>query len=141
MTDALDALDAWLRRMGVAHPVITPAARNACCLALLLLAAGCVAWPQARWPFWLGVGAVMAVWLLGGWARFFLRRPLGAFSTALIRVVLLRFGLHLIVPAAALWFVIVECAASPVALLAGLTLGLFVALATFAAVSRREERR
>lgn len=136
-----DSLDAGLRRLGLDHPVITPTLRNACCVALLLLAAGSVVWPHARWPFWFGAGTAMSAWLLGGWARFFLRRPLGDFSTALLRVVFLRFGAHLVVPAAVLYFAIVECAASPVALLAGLTLGLFVALATFAAVSRREERR
>lgn len=136
-----DSLDAGLRRLGLDHPAITPALRNACCVTLLLLTAGSVAWPYAGWPFWLGAGAAMSVWLLGGWARFFLKNPLGDFSMALLRVVLLRFGAHLVVPAAMVYFAIVECAASPVALLAGLTLGLFVALATFAAVSRREERR
>ena len=120
--------DAWLRRRGIAHPVI-------------LLAAGAAAWRWEPWILWAGVGAAIPVWIFWGLARFFLRRPLGEYSTAFLRVVLLRFVARMLVLAVAVYVILVECAASPFALVGGLTAGFAVALVTFAAASRRATRR
>lgn len=133
--------DAWLRRRGIAHPVIMPVIRNGLLTAAFLLAAGAAAWRWEPWILWAGVGAAMPVWIFWGLARFFLRRPLGEYSTAFLRVVLLRFVARMLVLAVAVYVILVECAASPFALVGGLTAGFAVALVTFAAASRRATRR
>lgn len=133
--------DAWLQRRGIAHPVITPVVRNVLLSALLLLAVGAAAWNWRSWPLWTGVGAAMSAWIFWGLARFFLRRPLGEYSTAFLRVVLLRFGARMLVLAVAVYVTLVECAAPPFALVGGLTAGFAVALATFALASRPATRR
>lgn len=133
--------DAWLRRRGIAHPVMTPVVRNVLLTAAFLLAAGAVAWGWRAWPLWAGVGAAIPAWIFWGLARFFLRRPLGEYSTAFLRVVLLRFVARMLVLAVAVYVILVECAASPFALVGGLTVGFAVALATFAAASRQVTRR
>ena len=93
--------DVWLRRRGIAHPIITPVVRNVLLTALLLLAIGSAAWVWRSWPLWTGVGAAMSAWIFWGLARFFLRRPLGEYSTAFLRVVLVRFGARMLVLAVA----------------------------------------
>ena len=110
-------------------------------LTLLLLAIGAAAWVWRSWPLWTGVGAAMSAWIFWGLARFFLRRPLGEYSTAFLRVVLVRFGARMLVLAVAVYAALVECAAPPFALVGGLTAGFAVALATFAAASRQATRR
>ncbi len=132
--------DVWLRRRGIAHPVITPVVRNVLLFALLLLAAGAAAWNWNVWPLWAGVGTAMSAWIFWGLARFFLRRPLGEYSTAVLRMVLLRFGARMLVLAAIVYAALVECAAPPFALVGGLTAGFAVALATFATASRPQRR-
>lgn len=132
--------DVWLRRCGIAHAVITPVVRNVLLLALVMLLLGAAAWHWHTWPLWIGAGAAMSAWIFWGLARFFLRRPLGEYSTAFLRVVLLRFGARMLVLAVAVYVALVECAAPPFALVGGLTAGFAVALVTFATASRQATR-
>lgn len=132
--------DAWLCRRGIAHPVITPVVRNSLLLTLVLLAGGLALWVWSPLLFWAGTGSAMATWIFWGLARFFLRRPLGEYSSAFLRVVLLRFGARMLLLALAAYLALVEFAASPFALVGGLTLGLVVALITFTVASRQETR-
>ena len=86
------SLDAWLWRRGIGHPVIRPLVRNELLLTALFLLGGGAAFSATPWFFWFGVGLGIMTLTFWSLARFFLRAGLGEYSTAFLRVVLLRWG-------------------------------------------------
>ena len=93
----LKDIDNWLWRRGISHPVILPLVRNLILFTGICLGMGGVGYAHMPGLFWFGVGAAMITWTFWGLARFFLRQPLGEYSTAFLRVVLLRWGVRLAV--------------------------------------------
>ena len=91
--------------------------------------------------FWLGVGAAMITWTFWGLARFFLRQPLGEYSTAFLRVVLWRWGDRLAVLAVVTYVALAVCGAPLTALLGGLAAATALALITYAWASRAAGKR
>ena len=83
----LKDIDNWLWRRGISHPVILPLVRNLILFTGICLGMGGVGYAHMPGLFWFGVGAAMITWTFWGLARFFLRQPLGEYSTAFLRVV------------------------------------------------------
>ncbi len=130
------SLDAWLWRRGISHPVIRPLVRNELLLTALFLLGGGIAFAATPWFFWFGVGLGIMTLTFWSLARFFLRAGLGEYSTAFLRVVLLRWGGRLLLLAGLLYLALVVWKAPVTAILGGLTAGAVTALLTFAVVSR-----
>lgn len=127
-----EPLDGFLWHKDISHPIIRPLLRNEiiACASCLLAGAACYAvWPEI---FWFGAGILCMAWIFWSWARFFLRLPLGNYSAAFLRAVLLRFGLRLLLLALLLYFALAVCSAPAGAILAGLAAGGVLALASYA---------
>ena len=69
-----------------------------------------------------------------------LRAGLGEYSTAFLRVVLLRWGGRLLLLGGLLYWALIVCKAPVTAILGGLTAGAATALITFAVASRNARR-
>ena len=130
-------LDAWLWRHGIGHPVIRPLVRNQILLAGLSLLAGVLLLPRTDWMLWFGVGATVMALTFWSLARFFLRRGLGEYSSALLWLVLLRWLARLALLTALLYLGLVVYRAPAGAILGGVTAGAVTALCSFALASRR----
>lgn len=129
------ALDGWLWRRGLEHPVIRNVVRNEILLAAVFLIAGALAFRLTSWLFWFGAGATVMAWTFWGLARFFLRRPLGDFSSAFMRVVIMRWLGRLLVTAAFLYAALIVCAAPVLAIAGGLVCASLCALVSYAAAA------
>lgn len=134
------SLDAWLWRRGIGHPVIRPLVRNELLLTALFLLGGGAAFSATPWFFWFGVGLGIMTLTFWSLARFFLRAGLGEYSTAFLRVVLLRWSGRLLLLAGLLYWALIVCKAPVTAILGGLTAGAATALITFAVASRNARR-
>ena len=137
MTNRLaHAVDAWLWRQGLGHPVIMPVIRNELLLAGGLLLLGVAASFFTTWPFWFAFGlAIMAVTVYS-LSRFFLKTRLDAFSGALLMQVLFRWLGRLLVISVLVYLALVEWRAPVTALAGGVAGATIVALVTFAVKSR-----
>ncbi|MDR1777022.1 MAG: hypothetical protein LBR31_04245 [Desulfovibrio sp.] len=122
--------DARLWRRGLWHPFIGPLLRNLALLSLFCLAAGAACFAFTPWLFWFGVGVSLMALIFFGLARFFLRSGLGDYSSAFLRVVLLRWGGRLLALAGLLYVALIVCKAPPAAILGGFTVGAAAALLT-----------
>ena len=136
----IHSLDAWLWRRGIDHPAIRVLLRNEILLAVVSLVAGGLAFTVTPWFFWFGVGLTIMAWTFWGLARFFLRRGLGDYSTAFLRIVLVRWLGRLIVVGGILYISLIECHAPVFALVGGMVSGGFFALASFALAARAIRR-
>jgi hypothetical protein len=121
------------------HPTIGPLLRNMLLLSLLCLAAGGAIFVLTSWLFWFAVGICLMALIFFGLTRFFLRSGLGDYSTALLRIVLLRWGGRLLVMTGLLYLALIVCKAPPDAILGGFTAGAATALLTYATVARGRE--
>jgi hypothetical protein len=121
------------------HPTIGPLLRNMLLLAMLCLAAGGAIFVLTSWLFWFGVGICCMALIFFELTRFFLRSGLGDYSTAFLRIVLLRWGGRLLVLAGLLYLALIVCKAPPDAILGGFSAGIATALLTYAAVARGQE--
>ena len=137
----LKDIDNWLWRRGISHPVILPLVRNLILFTGICLGMGGVGYAHMPGLFWFGVGAAMITWTFCGLARFFLRQPLGEYSTAFLRVVLLRWGGRLAVLAVVTYVALAVCGAPLTALLGGLAAATALALITYAWASRAAGKR
>ena len=137
MTNRLaHAVDAWLWRQGLGHPVIMPVIRNELLLAGCLLPLGAAVSFFTTWPFWFAFGlAIMAVTVYS-LSRFFLKTRLDAFSGALLMQVLFRWLGRLLVISVLVYLALVEWRAPVTALAGGVAGATIVALVTFAVKSR-----
>ena len=134
----MHGLDAILWRRGLWHPAIGPLLRNMVLLSLLCLAGGSALLPLTPWLFWFGVGMCLMALIFFGLARFFLRSGLGDYSTAFLRIVLLRWSSRLVILAGLLYVALIVCKAPPSAILGGFTAGAVTALLTYATVTRSQ---
>jgi hypothetical protein len=121
------------------HPTVGPLLRNMLLLSLLCLAAGGAVFALTSWLFWFAVGMCLMALIFFGLSRFFLRSGLGDYSTAFLRIVLLRWGGRLLVLAGLLYLALVVCKAPPDAILGGFTAGAVTALLTYATAARGQE--
>ena len=137
----LKDIDNWLWRRGISHPVILPLVRNLILFTGICLGMGGVGYAHMPGLFWFGVGAAMITWTFWGLARFFSRQPLGEYSTAFLRVVLLRWGGRLAVLAVVTYVALAVCGAPLTALLGGLAAATALALITYAWASRAAGKR
>ena len=137
----LKDIDNWLWRRGISHPVILPLVRNLILFTGICLGMGGVGYAHMPGLFWFGVGAAMITWTFWGLARFFLFLPLGEYSTAFLRVVLLRWGGRLAVLAVVTYVALAVCGAPLTALLGGLAAATALALITYAWASRAAGKR
>lgn len=130
------AVDAWLWRKGLGHPVIMPIIRNELLLSCFLLVLGGAVFFLSSWPFWFAFGlAIMAVTVYS-LSSFFLKAPLDAYSNALLMRVLLRWLGRLLTISVLVYLALIECQAPPTALAGGVAGATLVALVTFAVKSR-----
>ena len=116
----LKDIDNWLWRRGISHPVILPLVRNLILFTGICLGMGGVGYAHMPGLFWFGVGAAMITWTFWGLARFFLRQPLGEYST---------------------YVALAVCGAPLTALLGGLAAATALALITYAWASRAAGKR
>ena len=130
-------LDAWLWRRGIGHPIIRPLVRNEILLAGFSLLAGVLLLGLTDWLFWFGTGAAVMALTFWSLARFFLRRGLGEYNSALLWLVLLRWLARLALLAGLLWLALVEYRAPAGAILGGVTAGAITALGSFALATRK----
>lgn len=131
-----EPLDGYLWHKDITHHIVRAALRNeilACGAALLL---GAVFYVVSPWIFWFGIGILCMTWIFWSWAKFFSRLPLGNYSAAFFRAVLLRFGARLIIIAFFLYFALALCSAPVSAILAGLAAGSILVLASYALALR-----
>lgn len=125
-------LDGFLWRKNITHHLIRPLLRN------LILAAGAAVLAggalYAVYPslFWAAMGLCCMAWIFWSWARLFLRAPLPSRGGVLLPAVLAGFGLRLVLIAALLYIALAVFNASPIAVIAGMTAGVFLALASCA---------
>lgn len=131
-------LDAWLWRQGISHQVIRPLLRNVVLLSGFFLLGGALSWFLTDWFFWFGAGVGIMALTLWSLSRFFLRRGLGIYSSALLWVVLLRWLGRLIALSVILYVALVVCRAPVSAILGGLTAGTVTALVSFVLAMRKK---
>lgn len=124
-------LEALLWRQGISHPVILPLLRNEFCAVIAVLLCGIALLPWTLWPLSFGLGLLCMAWILWAWARFFFRVPLGEYSSAFLRAVLLNWLVRLMIVAILLYCALAIFKISALALLAGLASGLGLALLSF----------
>jgi hypothetical protein len=136
----IHSLDAWLWRRGIDHPAVRVMVRNEFLLTAFVLLAGALLFTVTPWVLWFGVGLAIMAWTFWGLARFFLRRGLGDYSTAFLRIVLVRWLGRLIVVGGILYISLIECHAPVFALVGGMVSGGFFALASFALAARAIRR-
>ena len=103
--------------------------------ALLALAAGAALLPVTPLIWWFGVGLAAMSWIFWGWARFF-SRPGGSLGSGALMGALLRWAMRMLVFALALFWAL-RAGASPLALAAGVAVGLGVGLVSYAASARK----
>ena len=136
MRQCIHKLETLLWRQGISHPVILPLLRNEICVASFALLCSFVFLPFSSWPLSFGLGLFCMAWILWSWARFFFRVPIGEYSLAFLRAVLLRWLVRLLILAILLYYALIEFKASPGALLAGLASGVALALLSFSWYAR-----
>ena len=125
-------LDGWIRGRGITHPLIVPILRNQLLILLVLFFAASAFATESLMGVWFCAGFAIITFVLYSWAQFFSKVNLGTYSNAFLRVVLLRFTLRLLVLAFAIYGLIVLAHASPMLLLAGVAVGTFAPLLTWA---------
>jgi hypothetical protein len=137
----IHSLDAWLWRRGIDHPAIRVLLRNEILLTAVFLAGGGLAFAVTAWFFWFGVGLAIMAWTFWGLSRFFLRRGLGDYSTAFLRIVIVRWVGRLAIIGALLYWALIVCKAPVFALVGGMAAAGACALASFALATRGPRNR
>ncbi|MBO4300657.1 MAG: hypothetical protein J5861_03545 [Desulfovibrio sp.] len=132
----IHSLDAWLWRQGIDHPVIRLVLRNEMLFSTLFLVTGVALFAFTSWIFWFGAGAFLLVWTLWALARFFLHRELGDFSSAFLRVVIVRWLARFLIMGVLLYVAIVIFHAPAMALAGGLAAAGLCAVGSYAQAAR-----
>ena len=136
----IHSLDAWLWRRGIDHPAVRVMVRNEILLTVLVLLLGAALFAVAPWVLWFGVGLAIMAWTFWGLARFFLRRGLGDYSTAFLRIVLIRWVGRLVLVGGILYVSLIIYQAPVFALVGGMLAGGMCALVSFALAARAIRR-
>lgn len=129
------ALDAWLWRRGIREAAIRALLCRVAAATLLALAAGTALLAVTPLLFWFGAGLLAMTWIFWGWARFF-SRPGGGLGPGALMGALLRWAVRMLVFALGLFWAL-RAGASPVALAAGVAVGLSVGLVSYASSARK----
>ena len=129
------ALDAWLWRRGIREAAIRALLCRVAVTALLALAAGAALLAVTPLLFWFGAGLLAMTWIFWGWARFF-SQPGGGLGPGALMGALLRWAVRMLVFALGLFWAL-RAGASPVALAAGVAVGLGVGLVSYASSARK----
>ena len=119
----IHSLDAWLWRRGLDHPAVRVMVRNEILIAAAVLLAGVLTFTVLPWIFWFGVGLAIMAWTFWGLARFFLRRGLGDYSTAFLRIVIIRWLGRLVLVGGILYISLIVYQAPVFALVGGMLAG------------------
>lgn len=136
----IHSLDAWLWRRGIGHPAIRALLRNEILLAAVFLLGGGLAFIATTWIFWFGTGLAIMAWTFWGLARFFLRQGIGDYSTAFLRLVLVRWVGRLVIIGVLLYVALVICKAPVFAIVGGMAAAGACALASYALALRGVKR-
>ena len=136
----IHSLDAWLWRRGIDHPAVRVMVRNELLLTAFVLLLGGALYTVEPWVLWFGVGLAIMAWTFWGLARFFLRRGLGDYSTAFLRIVLIRWLGRLVLVGGILYISLIICQAPVFALVGGMLAGGMCALVSFALAARAIRR-
>ena len=136
----IHSLDAWLWRRGIDHPAVRVMLRNEFLLTAFVLLAGALLFTVTPWVLWFGVGLAIMAWTFWGLARFFLRRGLGDYSTAFLRIVLVRWVGRLVLVGAVLYVSLIIYKAPVFALVGGMVAAGACALASYALAARSPRR-
>lgn len=134
----ITTLDAWLWRHGIDHPSLRVVIRNEILFAALILCAGMLLYAVTVWLFWFGLGAACMAWTLWSLSRFFLRHPLGTYSSALLRVVIVRWLGRLIVLGLLFYVALAHGKAPALALAGGIAASGLCAIASYAQAQRHD---
>lgn len=126
-----EPLDGYLWHRDITHHLIRPILRNQILASGAFLLAGAMLYAAFPWLFWFGSGLLAMTWIFWSWAKFFLKADLDAYSAAFLRAILLRFTLRLIIFAILLYGALAWAQAPGGAIVAGITAGAFLALASF----------
>ena len=137
----IHSLDAWLWRRGIDHPAIRVLLRNEILFAACSLLIGGLAFAATPWFFWFGVGLTIMARTFWGLARFFLRKGLGDYSTAFLRIVLVRWMGRLVIIGALLYVSLIVYQAPVFAIVGGMAAAGACALASYALAARGPRRR
>lgn len=129
------ALDAWLWRRGIREAAIRALLCRVAVAALVALAAGAALAAVTSLLLWFAVGLLAMTWIFWGWARFF-SRPGGGLGPGALMGALLRWAVRMLVFALGLYGAL-RVGASPMALAAGVAVGLGVGLVSYAASARK----
>lgn len=89
---------------------------------LFLFCTGLLSAYFIAWPFWLGVGALLSAWNFYSLASFVQQRFMPNHPGQFIAFQLIRSNLRLFITGIIVYISLVECGASPFALVAGLSL-------------------
>lgn len=115
--------------------------RNEILLAACSLLIGGLAFTATPWFFWFGVGLTIMAWTFWGLARFFLRKGLGDYSTAFLRIVLVRWMGRLVIIGALLYVSLIVYQAPVFAIVGGMAASGACALASYALAARGPRSR
>ncbi|MBQ9452336.1 MAG: hypothetical protein IJU65_03460 [Desulfovibrio sp.] len=127
----IHGLDAWLWKQGIHHPAIRVVLRNEILFAAVFLLTGALLYAITAWVFWFGVGVSFMVWTFWGLARFFLRHSLGIYSSAFLRIVIVRWLVRFVIMGALLYVALAICKAPVFAIAGGLLAGGMCALLSY----------
>lgn len=125
-------LDDLIRRRGISHPVIVPVLRNQILILLFVFFASTAFASECMAGIWFSAGFAMMTWILYSWASFFSHLRFDSFASAFLGAFVLRFLLRLLLLAAAVYALLVYAKADPMLLLAGVAVGSFAPLLTWA---------
>lgn len=125
-------LDDFLRKRGITHPLIVPILRNQILILLALFFAATAFATESMTGIWFCSGFAVMTYILYSWANFFSHSRLDNFGAAFFSAIILRFTLRLLVLAAGVYALLVVARANPMLFLAGVAVGSFAPLLTWA---------
>ena len=125
-------LDDFLRRRGITHPLIVPILRNQLLILLVLFFISSAFATESLTGIWFCSGFAVITYILYSWANFFSRSRLDNFGSAFFGAVIVRFTLRLFILGAGIYALLILAKANPMLFLAGVVVGTFAPLLTWA---------
>lgn len=125
-------LDGFLWHKNIAHPIIRPLLRNLILASGLGILSGAALYAVYPGVFWFSCGVICSLWIFWSWTRLFSRFSLENYGAALLRIVFTSFALRLVLLAILLYIAMAIFNASAIAIIAGMTSGSILGLATYA---------
>ena len=125
-------LDDFLRKRGITHPLIVPILRNQILILLFLFFAATAFATESLTGIWFCSGFAVMTYILYSWANFFSHARLDNFGSAFFSAIIFRFTLRLLILAAGVYALLVLAKANPMLFLAGVAVGSFAPLLTWA---------